>query len=184
MDRKRWEQIDKLLEETLEREPADRAAFLAQACAGDEELRKAAEELLVAHANPGMVMGTERYMSPEQVLGQSVDHRTDIFSLGAVLYEMATGRPPFAGETASAIFDAIVHQTPASTPRAQAAIPEELRRIIQKSLEKFREMRYQSVADLCADLKRLRRDTERSQVAGEISTEPVPTREQDSSKPA
>ena len=69
MDRKRWEQIDKLLEETLEREPADRAAFLAQACAGDEELRKAAEELLVAHANPGMVMGTARYMSPEQVLG-------------------------------------------------------------------------------------------------------------------
>ncbi len=157
MDRKRWEQIDKLLEETLEREPADRAAFLAQACAGDEELRKAAEELLVAHANPGMVMGTARYMSPEQVLGQPVDHRTDVFSLGAVLYEMATGRPPFAGDTASAIFDAIVHDKPAWPSKVQATIPEELRRIIQKSLEKFREMRCQSVADLCADLKRLER---------------------------
>jgi Tol biopolymer transport system component len=107
---------------------------------------------------PGLVMGTARYMSPEQVLGQPVDHRTDIFSLGVVLYEMTAGKPPFAGETPSAIFDAIVHQPINWPPRVQARIPEELRRIIQKALEKFREMRYQSAAELCADLRHLRHD--------------------------
>ncbi len=116
---------------------------------------------------PGMVMGTARYMSPEQVLGQPVDHRTDIFSLGVVLYEMVTGKPQFPGETPSAIFDAILHQTPTWPPTAQAGIPEELRRIIQKALEKFREMRYQSAAHLDADLKRLQHELERK-------TQPAP----------
>ncbi len=111
------------------------------------------------HTFPGMIMGTARYMSPEQVLGQPVDHRTDIFSLGVMLYEMATGQPPFAGETPSAIFDAIVHQTPAWSTRAQARIPEELRRIIQKVLEKFCQMRYPTASDLGADLKQLKRDS-------------------------
>ena len=126
------------------------------------------------HTVPGMVMGTARYMSPEQVLGQAVDHRTDIFSLGVVLYEMATGQPPFAGETASAIFDAILHQPPPWPPRVHRTIPEELRRIIQKSLEKFREMRYQTASDLGADLKRLKRDmeVERLAVAGAVVETP------------
>ena len=124
------------------------------------------------HTVPGMVMGTARYMSPEQVLGQSVDRRTDIFSLGAVLYEMATGQPPFAGETASAVFDAIVHEKPVWPPRARATIPEELRRIIHKSLEKFREMRYQSASDLCTDLKHLKRDMDSERSAtGDVIVE-------------
>ncbi len=116
------------------------------------------------HTQPGLVMGTARYMSPEQVLGQPVDHRADIFSLGVVLYEMTTGRPPFAGETPSAIFDAIVHQTPSWPARVHARIPEELERTINKALEKFREMRYQSASDLRTDLRRLQ-DTDSGQAA-------------------
>ncbi|HYK88339.1 MAG TPA: protein kinase [Acidobacteriota bacterium] len=116
------------------------------------------------HTIPGIVMGTARYMSPEQILGQSVDHRTDVFSAGAVLYQLAVGQPPFAGKSSSAIFDSILHQTPAWPPHACATIPEELRRIIHKSLEKFREMRYQSAADLCADLKHLKHDLERERL--------------------
>ena len=117
-------------------------------------------------------MGTARYMSPEQVLGQPVDHRTDIFSLGVVLYEMAAGQPPFRGESPSTIFDAIVHQTPAWPPQARNAVPEELKRIISKALEKFREMRYDAASGSCADLKRLKRDTE----SGPASAAPVQTR--------
>ena len=113
-----------------------------------------------SQTTPGLVMGTARYMSPEQVLGQPVDHRTDIFSLGVVLYEMTVGQPPFAGETSTAIFDAIVHQTPIWPARIQARVPEELRRIIQKALEKFREMRFQTAAELYADLEHLKGDLE------------------------
>ncbi|HVN77684.1 MAG TPA: protein kinase, partial [Terriglobia bacterium] len=109
---------------------------------------------------PGLVMGTARYMSPEQVLGQLVDHRTDIFSLGVVLYEMVTGQSPFAGETPSAIFESILHQAPSWPPRAQVTVPGELERIINKSLEKFREVRYQTALDLLTDLKRLKHDTD------------------------
>jgi Tol biopolymer transport system component len=128
-----------------------------------------------SHTFPGLVMGTARYMSPEQVLGQPVDHRTDIFSLGVVLYEMATGQSPFAGETASAIFDAILHQAPAWPTRAQARVPEELRRIINKAMEKFREMRYARAADLAADLKQLKRDMHRESMAAREAVAEIPS---------
>ncbi len=110
-----------------------------------------AAETSETHTLPGLVMGTARYMSPEQVLGQAADHRSDIFSLGVVLYEMATGQPPFAGDTPSAIFEAIVHQTPVWPRRAHTAAPAELQRIINKALEKFREMRYPSALNLCGE---------------------------------
>ena len=128
------------------------------------------------HTVPGLVMGTARYMSPEQVLGQPVDHRTDIFSLGVVLYEMAVGQPPFRGESSSAILDAIVHQTPTWPPRVHMTIPEELRRIIQKCLEKFCEIRYQSATHLCADLRRLRHGMDLPEAAGGATEKPTSRR--------
>ena len=111
---------------------------------------------------PGVAMGTVAYMSPEQARGEDLDARSDIFSLGAVLYEMATGQPAFPGKTSAVIFKAILDEQPAPISRSNPLVPVQLDEIVGKALEKDRDLRYQSAAELRTDLKRLKRDTESS----------------------
>lgn len=116
--------------------------------------------MTAVQTNPGHVMGTPAYMSPEQARGEPLDARTDLFSLGAVMYEIATGKLPFQGTTTVTILASLLRDTPEPPLRANPGLPVELGRIISKALEKDRDIRYQSAADLRADLKRLRRDTD------------------------
>jgi eukaryotic-like serine/threonine-protein kinase len=119
--------------------------------------------------SPGVAMGTVAYMSPEQARGEELDARSDLFSFGAVLYEMATRHVPFTGNTSAVIFGAILHQAPTSPLRLNPELPPKLEEIINRLLEKDRDLRYQSAADLRSELKRLKRDTDSGRSASTIA---------------
>ncbi len=125
--------------------------------------------------SPGATLGTIAYMSPEQVRAKELDARTDLFSFGAVLYEMATGMLPFRGESSGVIFREILDAAPTPAVRLNPDLPVELERIVNRALEKDRNLRYQHASDIRAELERLKRDTESARVSANFTTSPRPS---------
>jgi eukaryotic-like serine/threonine-protein kinase len=129
---------------------------------GSERDQTTIDELL---ASPGTVVGTLNYMSPEQIRGEDLDPRTDLFTFGVVLYEMATGRQAFSGNTAGVVIEAILNRPPVAAGRVNPELPPRLEEIVNKALEKDRKLRYQSASEMLADLERVKRDTESGRAA-------------------